>query len=217
MNLVDYGRILMRRGWILLLLAAIAASSAYILSKQETPVYLATQKMLLVPSRTDLGITEAAVRLLSLHAAYLDSQQVAQQVINNLQLDMTPAQLISDVTIAPKTDSLLIQIDVKNTDPKVASDIARAWGDMLVQFRNDENQKARQEDRIEARPQDDPQISLVSPRPTINVLVGAVLGLLVGGIIVFVMEYLESATIRHPEDVERMVNLPVLASMPDIE
>ena len=55
MNLIDYGSILIRRGWIMLLLGIIAAGAAFIFSRQMTPVYRATQKVLIVPSRSDFG------------------------------------------------------------------------------------------------------------------------------------------------------------------
>ncbi len=219
MNLVDYGRILIRRGWIMVLLAIIAAGAAYLFSQQQTPTWRATQRMLMVPSRTDFGLAEAAVRLLESHVAYLDSKLIAQQVIDRLELDMTPDQLKSDVTIASNQNRLEIQIDVDITGEgeiaiQQAGDIANAYGDLLIDYRNQENQKARREDRIEARKQDTPVISLVSPRPTINAIVGAVLGMLLGGVIIFVLEYLESAVIRRRDDLERVLDIPVLATVP---
>ena len=61
MNLLDYGRIILRRGWIAILLAILAAVAAFGFSKVVTPVYRGTQTVLLVPSRSDLGLTEAAL------------------------------------------------------------------------------------------------------------------------------------------------------------
>lgn len=216
MSLVDYGRILVRRGWILVLLAVIAAGSAYFLSSQQTPIYRATQRMLIVPSRTDFGLQQAASQLLMNQVAYLNSSLIAVQVIDELQLDIQPEFLMSRVTIAPDQNSLVIQIDVDLEDQSMANDVARTWGTILVEYRNEQNQQARQEDRIYARQQDTTQLSLLSPRPTINAIVGAVLGILVGAVIIFVLEYLESSIIHKREDIERALELPVLASMPDI-
>ncbi len=213
MNLIDYGRILLRRGWIILLLAVIAAGSAYFLSSRQTPVYRATQKVLVQPTRADLGLTESATRLLQQYAAYLDSQFIAQQVIDNLKLDMTASDLKSKVTIAPIPISLQIQIDVDMEQQDVAGSVAREWGNALVRYRQQQNQQALREDRIDANLQDFPVISLLRPRPIINAAAGAILGVLLGAILVFVLEYLESNTIRRREDVER-ADLPVLATIP---
>lgn len=217
MNLMDYGRILLRRGWIMLLLAVIAAASAYFLSTQQQAVYRSTQKVLMQPSRADLGLTEASKTLLGNHVAYLDSQFVAQQVIDSLRLDMTAADLKSKVTIAPDPLSLLVQIDVDLPDGDLANRVATEWGNMLIQYRVEENQKARREDQIGARLQDVANYSLLRPRPIINAAAGAILGLLLGGVIVFVLEFLESSVVRSREDVERSLEMPVLASIPQTE
>ncbi len=217
MNLIDYGRILVRRGWIIVLLAAIAAGSAYYLASRQTPVYISTQKVLMQPTRADLGLTEASKTLLGNHVSYLNSEFRAQEVINRLQLDMTPGELKSNVTIAPDPLDLTIQIDVKMPDGNLANDIAREWGNLLIQYRVAQNQRARSEDHITASLQDNANYSLYSPRPVINAVAGAVLGLLLGGIIVFVLEYLESAIIRNRDDIEANLNLPVLAAIPDVE
>lgn len=217
MSLVEYGRILLRRGWIILLLAIIAGGSAYFLSQRQTPIYRATQKVLFVPSRTDFGLTEASRLLLNNHVEYLNSTYIAQQVISNLSLDMTPGELLSETTITANRDSLFIQIDVDNPDQGNAGRIAIEFGNLLVQYRDELNQEARREDRISARLQDDPAISLESPRPLINAAAGAILGLLLGGVIIFVMEYLESSVIRRRDDLERALEMPVLASIPTTE
>ena len=214
MNLIDYASILIRRGWIMLLLGLIAAGAAFFFSRTLDPVYRATQKVRIEPSRTDFGLTQAAKQLLNSHVAYLDSSLRAAEVIDRLQLDMLPEQLRADVRFAPNLDSLVIQIDAESKDPGQAGRIAAEWAQLLVLYRNDENQQARQEDRIDARLQDNPVTVLARPNLRINTLVGFIAGLFVGGIIVFALEYLESAIVRRREDVESLAGLPVLAAVP---
>lgn len=213
MNLIDYGRLLLRRGWIILLLAVIAAASAYFISTQQTTIWRATQRVLVQPIRADLSLTESAKSLLEQYAAYLNSELRAQQVIDNLQLDMTAANLKSMVTIAAIPISLQIQIDADMADPNLAGAVAREWGLQLVDFRNRENQEARREDRISAQLTDVAQLSIKQPRPAINALAGAILGVLLGAVVVFVLEYLESNVVRRREDIER-ADLSVLAAIP---
>jgi capsular polysaccharide biosynthesis protein len=213
MNLTEYGRILLRRGWIIVLLVLLAAGSAFLFSRMQTPIYRATQKLLVLPSRTDAGLANANRDLLDGYVELLRSTRIAAYVIETLQLDMTPGALLGEVTIASDRQRLMIQIDVDLPDASVASDVARTWGDWLVRFREEENQRSRREDRVNAIPIDDPQVSLDQPRTAFNVIAGALLGLLVGGVIVFVLEYLESAIVRRRDDLER-VDIPVLATIP---
>jgi capsular polysaccharide biosynthesis protein len=216
MNLTEYARILWRRGWIIVILAVIAAASAYYLSTQQTTIWRATQRVLVQPTRADLGLTESATRLLNQYAAYLDSERIAQRVIDTLNLDMLAPDLKRMVTIAAIQLSLQIQIDADMAQPEVAAAVARQWGLELEDFRNRANQEARREDRIDATLQDNPQLSILQPRPTINAAAGAILGILIGGIIVFVLEFLESNLVRRREDIER-AELPVLAMIPSAD
>ncbi|HEX2906216.1 MAG TPA: Wzz/FepE/Etk N-terminal domain-containing protein [Phototrophicaceae bacterium] len=219
MNLIDYGRILLRRGWIMLLLAVMAAGGAYFLSKQQAEVYQSSQQVLIQPARTDLGVAEAIIRVLYSYAVYIDSEQVAQKVIDQLQLDMTPGYLKGNVFVAPDTLRLTIQIDARlpGDDCQLANDVARVWGEQLVMWRNQQNQLQRKEDRVDAMLPDAPSCTLYAPLPTVNAAVGGALGLLLGGIIVFVLEYLESSVIRRREDLERVLEIPVLAAIPENE
>lgn len=217
MNLIEYVRILARRGWIMLLLAVIAGGSAFIFSTQQTPVYRSTQLVLIEPSRTDFGLTEASRMLLNPQVVYLDSTERAAEIIEDLQLDMTPLQLLGDVTIASDQLNMVIQIDVDSTDGDLANNIARAWGQKLVDHRNERNQLVRREDRVNAVLPDFPRYRQQSPRPFINLAAGGILGLLVGGVLVFVLEYAESGIIRRREDLEINAELPVLAAIPGAE
>ncbi len=215
MNLVDYMRILARRGWIILLVAALAATSAFIFSKLQTPVYRSIQRILIQPSRNDFGLTEATTRLLRSYVAWMDSNYRAQAVIDALQLDTTPAELRRNVRIAADESRLVIEVEVEDTNGDRANDIAREWGVLLVQWRNEQNQRVRREDRIEAELIDDPVYGLAWPKTGINTIAGAILGALIGGVIVFVLEYLESGIVRSPDDVERFVGLRVIGAIPE--
>ncbi len=200
----------------MLLLAIIVGGSAYFFSRQQTPVYRATQFVLIQPSRTDFGLTEASRLLLNPLAVYLNSQVRAQEIIDTLRLDMTAGQLIGNTTIAANQLNLTIQIDVDSADQTLAGQLARSWGQSLINYRNQLNQDARREDHVNANFVDTPQIGQQSPRPRIMALAGAILGLLLGGVVIFVLEYLESGIVRRADDLERAA-LPVLATIPNFD
>jgi capsular polysaccharide biosynthesis protein len=217
MNLIDYARILLRRGWIMLLVAVIAAGSAYFLTSRQTTQYRATQIVLIQPARTDNGLTLAIIQLMNSYQVYLLSSERAQEVIDTLRLDMLAGDLLSNVTITTNRDNLTVQIDATLPDQQMAADVARTWGNLLVTYRTIENQKVQQQDRVSATLPDKASVGLYAPRPAISAAAGGILGLLVGGVIVFVLEYLESSIVRRREDIERALDLPVLATIPDME
>lgn len=218
MNLIDYGRILLRRGWIVLLVALIGAGSAFVFSRQQTPIVRATQVMLIQPSRNDFGLAQATTQLIEPLRAYLQSTLRAQEVIDNLQLDMLATDLLGDVRIGTDRNSLSLQIDVEMADCALASRIAQEWGILLIQYRNAQNQTARQEDRVNAAPQDNPRCpTATNPNVPINTAAGGLFGAILGVMMVFVLEYFESSIVRRREDIERSVELPVLATIPHTE
>lgn len=215
MELSDYLRIIRQRGWIIILLAVLTAVAAFGYSKMQTPVYESSLRLLVRPARTDFGQSQAARELLGNYEQWLRSSFRAQAVIDQLQLDMTAGELLGDVSVASDRLGLVVQLVVENSDGDLANDIARAWGNLLIQWQQQENEKNRQEDRITIEFQDNPQYSQASPQTTINTAAGFVFGALLGIILIFLLEWLESGVMRRSEDVERYLEIPVVGSIPN--
>ncbi len=215
MELRDYGRILRQRGWVIVVMAVLTAVAAFGFSKMQTELYESNLKMLVLPSRTDFGQAQAAKELLRSYEQWLYSRYRAQAVINELQLDMTADALLGDMKVASDNASFVIQMTVENSDPNLANDIATAWGNLLIQWQNANNDKLQKEDRITIEFLDDPQASLSQPNTKINTAAGFVFGALLGVMIVFVLEWVESGIVRRTEDVERYLDIPVIGSIPN--
>jgi capsular polysaccharide biosynthesis protein len=213
-DLNDYIRIIRQKGWLIILLAVLTAAAAFGFSKLQTPVYESSLRLLVQPARTDFGQAQAAKQLLRGYVQWIRSSYRAASVIDELKLDKTPPQLLSDVEVASDDSSFVIQINVENSDPNLANDIARTWGNVFVQWRIDDNATQRKEDRVDVEFIDDPQAGLSSPKTMINTAAGAVFGALLGTILVFGLEWLESGVVRRSEDVERYLDIPVIGSIP---
>lgn len=214
MELNDIFRILRQRGWLILALMVLTAAAAYGFSRIQTPVYQSNLRLLVLPSRTDFGQAQAAKELLRSYEQWLRSTYRAQAVINDLQLDMTAGALLSDVRVASDGASFVIDLSVENTDPNLANDIARSWGNQLIQWQNANNDTLRKEDRINIEFLDDPQAGLDRPDTKINTAAGAVFGLLLGVALVFLLEWKASGVVRRSEDVERYLSIPVIGTIP---
>ena len=76
------------------------------------------------------------------------------------------------------------------------------------------NADLRLEDRIYAELLDEPTVAVESPKPLINTAAGAVFGALLGIVIVFILEWIESGVVRRAEDVERHLDIPVIGTIP---
>ncbi|MCZ2113841.1 MAG: hypothetical protein LC131_08405 [Anaerolineae bacterium] len=214
MEIRDYFRILRQRGWLIIVLMILTAAAAFGFSKIQTPVYESTLRLLVSPSRTDFGQAQAAKTLLSSYEQWLYSSYQARKVIDNLQLDMTPGELLDDVRVASDGNSFVIKLSVENTDPNLANDIAAAWGNELIRWQDEKNYGLDKADWITIEFIDDPKAGLDRPKTKINTAAGAVFGVLLGVAIIYLLEWLASGVMRRSEDVERFLDIPVIGTIP---
>ena len=215
MELGEYVAVLRRRGWLIVLLALLTAAAAFGFSKVQTPVYKSSLRLLVQPARSDFGQAQAAKQLLRGYVQWIRSSYRAASVIDELRLDMTPEQLLGDVEVASDDSSFVVELNVENTDPNLANDIARTWGNIFVQWRIEDNATQRKEDRVDAEFIDDPRASLDRPKTNINAAAGLVFGAILGVVLVFLLEWIESGVVRRSEDVERHLDIPVIGTIPN--
>jgi capsular polysaccharide biosynthesis protein len=214
MEISDYLRILRQRGWIILLMMVLVAAAAFGFSRIQTEVYTSSLRLLVLPTRSDFGQAQAAKELLRSYEQWLRSSYRAQAVIDELQLDMTAPALLADMQVASDSASYVINLTIENTDPNLGNDIARTWGNQLIQWQDANNDALRKEDRINIEFLDDPQAGLDRPRTLINTAAGAVFGLLLGLVLIFLLEWLASGVMRRSDDVERYLDIPVVGTIP---
>ncbi len=214
MELRDYLRILRKRGWIIILLTLMAAAAAGGFSQLQTVEYKSSISVFVRPERIDNGTLLATKQILRGFVAYIDSLNFAQLVINAKGLDMKAAVLKPKVTIASKDEDYIIQIDVVDTDPAQSEAIALEWANQFVQWRDQDNLKQQKADRVDANIVQLPTTGKFRPQTTLNVVAGAIIGLLLGVGIVFFLESIESNILRSSDDVERMLSTTVIGAIP---
>jgi len=215
MEFSDYVRVLRKRWWIIVVAVVLTAGSTVLFSEIQYPQYTSTAEVIINPARPDFGLTQSAKILLRSYMTVADSYNWAQDVIDELQLPMTAEGLRGNTNFAAEDDRMVVKIEVEDYDGDQANDIARTWADLLVQWRDRENTKLNKEDRVEAILRDQPRYSQSWPPSTkIMLAAGVVFGLVVAGVIIFFLEWLEAGIIRTPEDLERQLGLTVVGAIP---
>lgn len=215
MNIQDFVQVLRRRGWIVILAVVLTATSAFVFSKAQTPVYRSSIRVG-IQGRTDWGAAQTVKILLDSYVAFMYRRPVAQEVIDRLGLIRTPEDLKGDVTIASDTQDLTIQIDVDDYDGEQANRIAKAWAEELVQWRDQENQLQMKTDRVFATILEEPQYRLLRPKTMINMAAGGIFGLLIGAAVVIGLEWLDAGLIRAAGEIEHKVGLTVIGVVPPV-
>src|SRR5512139_164157 len=214
MELRDYLRILRKRGWIIILTTLLTAAAAWGFSQMQTVEWKSTISVFVRPQRIDNGTLLATKQILRGFVRYIDSLNFSQRVINQLGLDMKPDTLQGKVTIASKDEDYIIQIDVVDTDPAQSERVALEWANQFVQWRDQDNLKQRKEDRVDADIVQNPTTSKFRPQTTLNLIAGAIIGLLLGVGLVFFVEAIESNILRSSDDVERVLGTTVIGAIP---
>lgn len=215
MEFKQYLRVLVRKWWIIVLACVVTVVSAVIFSEVQPPVYRSSAMLQVIPARYDYGLTLAAEQLLRQFANQIHTTTMAQQVIDELQLDITTDKLLADVTVAPIPEDFLIEVDVDRRDPGEARDVASSFAHDFVAFHAAHILDIDRQDRVQIWILEDAKYGWVHwPKTKTLALAGGVLGLLVGLLLAFGLEYLESDVLRSSEDVERHVGVPVLGSIP---
>jgi len=217
MELMKYLRVLLRKWWVIALACVVTVTSAVVFSEIQPPIYRSSAVLQVIPARYDYGLTLAAEQLLRQFANQIHTTSTAQQVIDELQLDTTVDKLLAGVTVASIPEDFLIQVDADRPDPQEARDVASAFARDFVAYHAAEMLDIDRQDRVQIRILEDAKYGWVHwPKTKTLALAGGVLGLLIGLLLAFGLEYLESDVLRSTEDVERHVGVAVLGSIPTI-
>ena len=217
MELKRYARVLLKRGWIILLVAVITAASAVLFAKTQQVIYRSTAILQVIPARPDFGLTMAAENLLRQFCFQIQTPERVQKVTDQLELDIAPERLLEQITAAARADEFLIQIDVDWPDPETTQGVANALAYDFAEYQASRNLGIDRRSQVDILVLEPAKWGHVQwPKPTTLALSGAILGSLLGGLLALGLEYLESGVIRSPGDVERSVGVAVIGAIPAV-
>ena len=217
---VNVGELLfvLLRKWWLIALSGILVASLFLAGTKlfVTPKYKSVTKIFVLSQQDGNYLTSMDIQLSSYltkdYAELIKSRTVAQEVIDRLELSMTPESLMSQVLVQTKTDTRIVTIIVENEDPELARELANVIREVsakqIVDVMGVEAVNMVDEANLPLKPS--------SPNVRNNILLGCAWGCLLA-IAFILLRYLLDDTIKSEEDVERYLNLTVLAAIPTIE
>ena len=215
MEFREYWNIARKRGWIILLVAVVAAVAALGVSLIIPKTYAATIQLSINPARADWGLNQATKDLLRNYVLNIKSHRMTQEAINRAQLDMSTYDFLANLDVSDDAANLSITIQAESHDQEEARLMAQTLADVFVEERRQWNSEQDKTDRIYVEEVDVIRdVPLASPKWKFNTLAGAVFGAIVGGIIVFFLEWLQSDILRTTADVEKVVGVTVLGTIP---
>ena len=178
-----------------------------------TPIYSSTSSILVLSKETtltSLADLQLGASLTSDYTVLITSTPVMEQVISDLDLDMTAEQLKESVSINNPTDTRILEITVNNTDSKMAKKIVDEIANVASNYIGD---------KMEVIPPKIIEIGKIpavqsSPSMKKNVVMGFILGVVAAAAIVVVITIMDD-TLKSEDDIAKYLGISVLAVVPD--
>lgn len=188
---------------------AVAFAYTYFL---VTPQYQATAKMYVVSSSSLLNVNNLSIssELAIDYQELIRSRPLLENVIEELDVDLTASQLSAMITINNPTDTRILSLTVTNPDPQLAADLANEISQQAIIFL---------EKVMESPPPNVYEDAIVpagksSPSYSRNTLLGAIaLAAVYCGILV--LRYLMDDSFTTPEEISRCFGVQPLAVIPE--
>ena len=140
------------------------------------------------------------------------SQNVLSQAIEELKLDLTPAELSKKISVSVPTDTRILSITAKDGDPKEAARIANGLRNVaaakIISVTKVSDVTTLDEAEVPQSPS--------SPNIRRNVLLGFIAGAGLMVVLLVVLEVLDDR-VKRPEDIEELMGLTLLGIVPDMK
>ncbi len=199
-----------------LIIAAIATFYAYAIAN---PQYKSNADVM-VQVQTDVSVQGSydyttAQKLLATIAELMGKDVVLDQVILDLNLDVTPQQLRNGLTITSSTTSYFINISYLSTDRQLSMNVVNSVIDNAIDIANTNASFSSLENKI-TRTSEAGLGVYESPNKPLYVVVGVILGAIVGIGFAFLKEMLNN-TFKTKEQLEAAFGIQVLGIIPEFE
>lgn len=181
------------------------------------PVYQSTTQIHIMNNDESNKVTtisdlQAGSYLTKDYKVIVTSAPVMEKVIADLNLAVSVKALRGMISVDVITDTRILTISVNNTDPwmakKIADDVREVSKEYITEIMDIKS--------INTVEEGDLPISPISPSILKNTILGILIGLVLVVAIV-IINFLVDDTIKTPEDIEKYLELSVLASIPKIE
>lgn len=220
MHLPDYVRALRRQRTILLGCVIAGLVIAWLITLFSPRVFLATASGIVrMPATSDPAKASAAETVARSKAgSYVDlatGRDVAEQVIEELQLDTAPDRIVTLITVTHQANTPTLRISARAATAHGARVLADTWVNALAtQVQSIEDpRKTGKTVRLQPVEAATSPLQPISPNPGRNLLAGASLGLLVGAAAALSRARLDRR-IRDTDALPRQFGVAVLGAIP---
>ncbi|MCZ2257293.1 YveK family protein [Sporosarcina sp. G11-34] len=212
-SLQDLFRTLKKRIGLIAFITIIAITISGVVSfLLLTPIYQTSTQILVNQTQQDQNQPnkqniETDLQLISTYNVIIKSPVILGDVIKELGLNRSVGSLNSQITVGSAQNSQVLNIVVQDPDPKLAVQIANATANIfenkIVELMSVDNVNILTPASLPDNP------SPIKPDPMLNMAIAAVIGLMLGVGLAFLLEYLDT-TMKTEQDIEDLLQIPIL-------
>lgn len=191
-----------------------------------TPMYTSSVRVVLSKPTTEIssglyGTTENVITqsditlnqsLIATYGEIMKSRKIATTVIDNLSLHMSYATLINSLDVSSVKNTDVIKLSVTVAEPELAAEIAtevvNVFIEEIVKIYNIKNISIIDEAEVNYSP--------VNVNYTKNAIIFAMVLFILVAIVIFLIYYFDN-TIKSKDEIEKLLDVPVLAVIPMID
>jgi capsular polysaccharide biosynthesis protein len=217
----DLLRVLWKRLWVILLVATMLTGLAAGYSFLQTPIYEASITILVGQEQGSTseglgGEVQGLQQLTQTMAEGVNSRPVAEAVVEQYDLGMTPEDFLNDyLSVEQIAATQFIQIEYRDPSPERAVLVANAVGEVFSEQVSEVSPSANDVTATvweRAYVPDEP----VSPNLVLNIGLALGIGLMLGVGLAFLLEHLDHSW-RSPEEAEQISGVPNFAVIPELK
>lgn len=219
-SLKELFQTLRKRLSLIVLITALATMTSGIVSYFFiTPIYQSSTQLLVNQSREDqtpfqYTDIQTNLQLINTYNVIIKSPAILDIVRDELNLEESIEELNEKITVNSEKDSQVVNISVQDPDPgraaTIANTIASVFQKEIKNLMKVDNVNILSKAEVKENP------SPIKPKPLLNMAIAFVVGLMTGVGIAFLLEYLDN-TIKSEQDIEKILELPVLGAISEID
>ena len=182
------------------------------------PVYETSTKVFIGKEESDDAAYNSSdinmyQQLLQTYAQAIKTKDLVNRAISGLSYDELEASgVVNSLTVTPISSTQILQIKYQSKNPEEAKDVLKSVIDEFIvtakELGPNGNVRVIEEVELPENP--------VSPNKKMNIAIAFLLGLMVSGGLVFLLEYLDN-TYKNKDQLEKELGIPVLGAIPDVD
>ncbi len=214
-DLLDILKNLKKKIWYIVAVTVIFAVLGMVVSRFFTPrEYTSSTRIYVLSRKSDDTVASSDFQvsnyMINDYKELIKGKNVTSEVIKQLNLNMSSSGLAQKISIYSPQNTRILQINVTDTDPLRAQQIANA----VREIASAQLQSIMQVDSVTTIYEANFPQSPSSPNVGKNTLQAGLIGLLLS-VGVYLIIYFVDDRIRTEEDVERYLNLSIMGVIPD--